>query len=104
MKNEDFIITREDVSEITRLTITGRVDSVNAEKFEHKLYEALRDKKTSIVINMSKVDYLCSTGIRVILKAYKDARESGGTLGIENPSESVRKVLVITSLDKTLIL
>ena len=104
MKNEDFIITKEDVPEATRLTITGRVDSINADKFQYKLNEALSNKKANIIINMLNVDYLCSSGIRVILKAYKDARENGGTLGIENPSESVRKLLVITSLDKTLIL
>jgi anti-anti-sigma factor len=53
---------------------------------------------------MSEVEYLCSIGIRVILQTYKEAKKKGRKLGIEHPSECVKKVLYITALNELLMI
>ena len=99
MSNEKFTITQEG----TTFIIQGRVDSTNAAELEHNLDKALKGGQTNIVLNMLQVEYLCSTGIRVILKAYKNTMAAGGSFGIEKPSECVKNVLGLVALEEMLI-
>ena len=99
----DFAITQEGVPGGIKLTIKGRIDSVNAVELGHKLDKSIQGGQTNIVLNMLQVEYLCSTGIRVILKAYKNAKEARGKLEIETPSECVVNVLGMAALNEMLI-
>ena len=99
MTSGNFIITQEG----TKLTIQGRIDSTNAVELGYTLDQVLKKGQTNIILNMLRVEYLCSTGIRMILKAYKEALAAGGKLGIEMPSESVKNVLGIVALNEMLV-
>jgi len=94
-----FAITQEG----TKLTVQGRIDSTNAVELGDKLEQALKRGQTTIILNMLRVEYLCSTGIRVILKAYKEAKAAGGKVNIEKPSECVKNVLGLVALNEMLI-
>ena len=103
----DLAILKDVRPEGIKLTIKGRIYSNNAQILQMNLDEVLgaapSEKQINIALNMSEVDYICSTGIRVILKAYMDAKKAGGKLEIEMPSESVSNILKITALDEMLI-
>ena len=103
MKNEDLIITENIDNGICKLIARGRVDSNNADSLLDKLEDALNNGQKSIVLNMSQVVYLSSIGIRVILKAYKQAMETGGTFNIEHPSMVVKNVLGMAALKEMLV-
>lgn len=100
---EDFEITREKLAKAILFTVKGRVNFNNAAILQYKLEDALRDGHINIIVNMSQVEYLNSSGIRVILKTYKHATEAGGSLSIERPSDNVRNVLGLTALDDMLL-
>ena len=104
MQNRDFGITKEKTPESVKLILKGFISSIYANELQKQLDETLKAGEYNLILNMSQVEYLCSIGISVIINAYKAATETGGTLGIEQPSENVRKVLAITSLDKILML
>ena len=103
MKNEGLIIIEENTPEGVRLNLKGRVYSINAFALEQKLDEILNKGLNNIVLNMENVEYICSTGIKIILKAFKTAIKAGGKLGIEKPSVNVSNILKITTLDEILI-
>ena len=103
METGNFVITQESTSSGIKFTVRGRIDSTNAVELGHKLDNAIKGGQISIVVNMLRVEYMSSTGIRVILKAYKDAKAAGGKLGIEEPSENVRNVLGLVALNEMLI-
>ena len=102
MDNE-LIIKKDIGPESVKFTITGRIYSSNAHLLEIQLENALQEKQYNLVLNMSQTEYICSIGIRVILKTYMDAGKAGGKLEIEMPSESVRNILKITALDEMLV-
>ena len=79
------------------------MDAINAAELERRLQTLQYNERTNIILNMFLVEYLCSGGIRVILKAYKTISASGGKFGIEEPSECVKNVLGIVALDEMLI-
>ena len=103
MKSESIDITQEKTSAGLKLILRGRWDSTNSAAMERKLALALEDGQTNIVLNMLGVEYLSSIGIRVILKAYKNLKETGGSFGIEMPSECVKNVLGMVALDEMLV-
>ena len=103
MKEDDFAITKEEVPGGVKFILKGRLNSASADELQFKLDKAISEEQINIVINMSRVEYMSSAGIRVILKSYKDAKKAGGKLGIERPSENVKNVLGMTALDEMLI-
>ena len=103
MGNGNFVITQENNDGNTKLIIQGRLDSINAVELEQKLQAVRSEGQTNIVLNMLRVEYLSSTGIRIILKAYKEAQASGRKFGIEQPSEWVKNVLGLVALTEMLI-
>lgn len=103
MKNENLEITEEIEDGICKLAAKGRIDSNSADYFLNKLESALNDGKIFIVLNMSKVDYLSSIGIRIILKIYKQAAEAGGKFNIARPSEIVKNILGMAALSEMMV-
>ena len=99
MTTERLVITQEP----TKFTIRGRVDSTNAVELGQTLDQAIKNGHVQIILDMLHVEYLCSHGIRVLLKAYKDLQAIGGNLGIQNPSECVENVLGLVALNEMLI-
>ena len=102
-EKDNFAITQEATQGGIKLTIKGRIDSVNAVELGQKLDSAIQGGKVNIILNMLRVEYLCSTGIRAILKAYKNAKAAGGKLGIESPAECVKNVLGMVALNEMLV-
>ena len=103
MKNGVLEIIEEQTPEGVKFIIKGRVNSENADELQTWLEKALNDGKKNIVLNMIWVEFLSSAGIRIILKAYQNAKKAGGIFGIEKPSQNVRNVLGMTALDELLI-
>ena len=100
---DDFVITKDEIREGIKFIIKGRVNSTNAEELQYVLENAIKDGQNNIILNMLRVEYLSSAGIRVILKTFKDVKSAGGKFGIEMPSENARNVLGMTALDEMLI-
>ena len=95
---EEFAITKEVNEGTIKFIVKGQVNSINAPELEYEMEDALNAGQVNIVLNMTQVEYLSSIGVRVILKFYKKAKEEGGKLNIERPSETVRNVLGTAAL------
>ena len=76
---------------------------MTAKVLQKKLDDALEYGKNQIIVNMAMVNFLSSTGIRVLLSTYKNAIKNGGTFHIDNPSENVINVLGMTALDEMML-
>lgn len=102
--NEEFTMIKENEDNIAKFIITGRITTTTANEFDKRLDDELFYGLNHIILNMKQVTLLTSTGLRVILKTYKKAENAGGKLQIEEPSESVRKVLGLSMLEQMLII
>ena len=102
-KPEDFVVIKEKTPNGVKFTLKGRIYANNADILLSELDVTLKEGDYNIVLNMLWVEFLSSSGIRVILKGYKDAKKAGGSLRIEMPSENVKNVLGMVVLDELLI-
>ncbi|MCU0358631.1 MAG: STAS domain-containing protein [Cyclobacteriaceae bacterium] len=61
--------------------------------------EAINQHITNCIINIADLRYINSSGIGVLITILTKFRNKGGEVYLLNPSESVKKLLVITKLN-----
>ena len=76
------------------LTIEGRLDTTTAPELEKELDSSLVEA-TGLVFDMSKLEYISSAGLRVLLKAQKTMNVQGN-MKVTNVNESIMEVFEIT--------
>jgi len=103
VSDEDLEITENVEGKMCKFFAKGRVDSNSAELLQSKLDKVLKEGFDTIVLNMEKIEYLSSIGIRIMLKAYKQACDKDLSFKIEKPSEIVRNVLGMVALKQLLV-
>ncbi|HEX6269452.1 MAG TPA: STAS domain-containing protein [Anaerolineales bacterium] len=75
------------------MKVKGRVDSDSAPELESALMKLLNDGRNKIVLNLQSVDFLSSAGLRAIVRAYQDAKKSGGDVRLAAVSQPVEVIL-----------
>ena len=88
--------------EAEKLTVApeGRLDTATAPEFEQKIGEIL-EGVSELVLDMTKVEYVSSAGLRVILKVQK-VMFNQGKMKLIGVSESVMEVFEITGFSNIL--
>lgn len=83
------------------LVVTGPLDAAGAGGLRQQL---LRDVpgQTRLVLDLTGVERIDSTGLGVLVGAVKRLRGRGGELRLAAPSPSVSRILRITALDRVL--
>ncbi|MFN6089522.1 MAG: STAS domain-containing protein [Cyclobacteriaceae bacterium] len=61
--------------------------------------DAMSHKALTCIIDISELRYINSSGIGVLITILTKFRNKGGEVYLMNPSESVKKLLVITKLN-----
>ncbi|MBP2230382.1 anti-anti-sigma factor [Azospirillum agricola] len=84
-------ITEEAVNGVTVLRTEGRIDSGNAAEFEGHLVKAVGES-SRLVVDMAKLSYISSAGLRSLLIAAKKARPSGGRIALSAMAPHIREV------------
>jgi anti-anti-sigma factor len=83
------------------VTAAGEVDLETAAQLGDHALEALRDVSPHLVLDLSGVTFMDSTGLKVLLSIQRRADLSGGTLALAGATRPVRKILALTGLDQT---
>jgi anti-sigma B factor antagonist len=82
------------------VTLTGEVDVYTAPALRARLIEAAESECSAIVVDMSGVDFIDSSGLGVLVSVLKRVREQGSTMSIVSDREVILKVFRITGLDR----
>lgn len=89
-------IETDQISGISLLRPVGRLDSSNSADLERLLNETLAGGATKLMFDFSKLDYISSAGLRVILLAGKKLRGSAGKVVLVGMGEMVREVFAMS--------
>lgn len=90
----------EDTNEQWVVMLDGEVDVYTAELFKEELMKLVKEKKENIKINGEYLQYIDSTGLGVLIGIYKMINEEEKQIIIYNIKPSIKKLFVITGLDK----
>lgn len=86
--------------QVWNVGLVGELDISCSEELKSKLKGNLEEKLSDINIDMSKLRYIDSTGVGVIVGIMKNLRSNGKDIKIINAKDNVRKIFSITGLDQ----
>jgi anti-anti-sigma factor len=84
---------------ITVLTVSGRLDHTNVEAFKAEFLpavkQAIADTKGAI-LDLAGLDYISSTGLRILMLALQTAKANGATLAAVALEPTVKEIFDIS--------
>lgn len=81
------------------LTLKGNVmGGPDGAKLHDTLHDLKEDGKTNIVVDLSKVKFMNSSGLGMLISAMTTMRNAGGDLRLANVADRIQSLLVITKL------
>jgi len=78
------------------VSIEGSVDAMTAGQVQGYFDDLLEKGERRIILDLSKVDFMSSAGLRVIMTVSKNLRQEGGELRLAAAQPSVEKMLKIS--------
>ena len=81
------------------LEVIGRLDAYHAPELR-AMYDSVADKVVNFVFDMSKCEFVDSTGLGTIVACLKSASQGGGDIYIANLQSKPRMVFDITRAHK----
>jgi anti-sigma B factor antagonist len=80
--------------------LQGEIDLSTSAIFKETVYKVIESGKKDIVINLSGLEFMDSTGLGVLVAALKKTSMEGGSIRLVCNKRSIKKVFIITGLDK----
>ncbi|UJX41013.1 STAS domain-containing protein [Desulfovibrio sp. JY] len=81
---------------VTVLELGGRLDSNTSKVLEDKIMEILGQGKTKVLMDFKGVDYINSTGLRVLLLALQQLKKIQGQLVLATIKDYMKEVFEIS--------
>jgi anti-sigma B factor antagonist len=88
--------------QVTVLEIAGRVDSYSVPKLRTHLNKSVNRHTANLVVDLTRVNFIDSSGLAALVHAMRSCREWGGNLCLASPQRPVRMILELTRLDKAI--
>ncbi|MET9378225.1 STAS domain-containing protein [Streptomyces sp. NPDC002992] len=83
------------------LTVGGELDIETATLLHHHVANQFLHGRRHLVLDLSALGFMDSSGLNVVIKGAREAREMGGDLHLVAPTPAVRRLLEITGLHVT---
>lgn len=86
---------------VRAISVRGELDLSTAPDLEGPLEQTLESDEGSVLIDLSQCEFIDSTGIALIVRAWQrlDGGEDGRNLVLCSQNDQVRRVLEITGLE-----
>jgi anti-anti-sigma factor len=95
-------VTTEDRNGLVHVALVGELDLSTVAKVQEELRRVEASSPPTLVVDLSKLTFLDSTGLRCIVTADERARSEGRRIVIVRGPDAVQRVFAITRLDDRL--
>lgn len=89
-------VDRDGRSEV--VTLAGELDPHTAPQLEHEITTMVGNGALDVVLDLRDLQFIDSSGLRVLIAAHRDLGRRGGSLTLRSPSDTARRLLEITGL------
>lgn len=86
--------------DIVVFEISGRLDGNTAQEFEQSVLAALENGTTKVVFDCNGLDYINSTGLRVMVMAYQRLHDHKGLIAVCSLKEYIQEIFDISGYDQ----
>jgi anti-sigma B factor antagonist len=95
-------VRTEDRDGLVHMALVGELDLSSVAKVQEELRRIEAGSPPTLVVDLSKLSFLDSTGLRCIVTADERAREDGRRIVIVRGPDAVQRVFAITRLEERL--
>lgn len=85
---------------VTIFTIHGRLDAEETQELEKKVLEVVDSEDKRLLFDFSELEYINSSGLRVLVMAYQRMKQNKGHVAICNIRDYILEVFEISGYDK----
>lgn len=79
-------------------TLEGELDTAAAMEVEKEMQPLYECKDRDIVIECGKLEYIASSGLRILLSILKNAKAGGNKVTLRNMNDDIMNVFKMTGL------
>ncbi len=84
------------------LAVTGRVEAGNAPELEREVVAEIDKGAIHLVLDCSRLDYIASAGLRVLLVIAQRINDDGGRFAVAAVPHRIREILAISGFDQVI--
>jgi anti-sigma B factor antagonist len=85
----------QSLKKVDVIKLKGRIDSANVGEFENALTALQQQGRHCLVLDMEKLTYMSSAGLRVMVSALKTAKNKGGNVAVAAPTQNMVDTLTL---------
>ncbi|MFH1161324.1 MAG: STAS domain-containing protein [bacterium] len=89
-------VTDQKKDKCSVIHITGRLDTTNYTVLEKKLMELIDSGESRLLVNLAKMDYVSSSGLRILLMALKRVAVAKGKFALCSLQENIKEIFEIS--------
>lgn len=94
----NFSIVVRQSGEVALVDINGRLTSFESKSFRDLILGLLKQGQTNIILNLTRLDYLDSSGIGELVRNYMTVIKRGGAMRVIGLAPRVEEILKVTLL------
>lgn len=91
-------LARHDESGAVHIQVKGHVDAFSAPELETMVREALAEGNDRLLFDFAEMEYISSSGLRVVLSAVKQLKNRGGKVVLCGMNKYVREIFDVSGL------
>ena len=92
-------LTSREIKDVVVLEPKGKImGGPDATLLHDQLHDFIDQNKKKVVIDLSKVDWMNSTGLGILISGLTTLRNNGGELKLANVTDKIQSLLTITKL------
>jgi anti-sigma B factor antagonist len=96
----DIQVTEQ--GDYTILKLSGDIDYFNISLLKTAIFQLINDKIPKLILDLKDVKYMDSSGIGLIVTAYKVMNRYGGTIGLMHVIDEIQVLLKLATVDSFL--
>lgn len=77
-------------------TVSGRLDTPSAVCAQQEITPLLENADKEIILDCSNLEYISSSGLRLLLTIRKEAAAKGGKVIVKDINDDIKKVFMMT--------
>jgi anti-sigma B factor antagonist len=94
----NFSVNVRQVDGISLVEVNGRLTSFESKAFREMIHELLEQGQTSVVLNLTGLEYLDSSGVGELVRNYLSIVKHGGVMKVVGLAPKVEEILRVTQL------
>jgi anti-sigma B factor antagonist len=96
----ELSVSRQSVGGYPVVAVSGEVDVYSAPSLKESITDLLTSGASTVVVDLSGVAFLDSTGLGALVEARAATSDAGGSLPLVCSQERIIKLFTITGLDE----